>query len=1028
MIIIVLIFPVFLAAKEKQDKMLKKTTIESYKYFDINRISCSIQNNAVFARHPIAGNSDLSLNGDYLIYTSGLWIAAKVNGEIRASAADFVTDFIGGAIDESGEAFGKNDSLFRVFKITTGDNSLNNVDYAEWPHQFGAPVQDNGEPQLLGDQTLWCSFTDGFIEDRNVYNICPPLLAEVHLTVFGFETLDNVMFLHYDIINKSETNWDSAYVGIYCDPDVGDANNDLICSDSTLKTVICYDGTDDNYIQNHAAGYQMIASPAVPSVGDTALTLRGDKPGYRNIPVYAPRIDKHNFPGWMGWGEMFHRGPETAKMIYYRLNCLDYYGEPAINPVTGHITKWTFSGDPVTGEGWLDDIPRDRRMMISAGPVDVTAGDTCSFTIAVIGVRQLNRLRNVVEVKQVARNLINVFKSGLKIVPDTDVSVKHHSDKERQVIVNVRFAEPISLNSVRAQIYDYQNTRVHEMELFDDGAHDDKNRNNLIFGNSWLTYAFDDAYYLNLVIQDQNNEEYTFEKMDQNIMLTNKIDMELIVAGDSENYNGQANPGEHIRLKVRVTNNYPFTIHNLYIASKIPEAFVDMYYQSDRLFFLDSISAGETKQLNGTIIFDIEEQVPENYKLPIYFESQDLDNHFWQHDMNLPIKPFDYIPNEIRAQQVAGTSDAYFVIRVIEPDELTGHTYTISVLDSAQAFWFNLFDETVGEYVLYANPLPDEHAYNVPITDGFKVVEGYAPEGSIKNVYYENVNPDHPVAFEGVPLYNSCFFDGGVAISHFASKEEIYAVEMEFVNEMDTSGVVGDPAGQLAYRYANGNPNAPTAVTQNPFRIWKIVQGERAGLFDVCFFETPNAPRSNGVWDPDASQLGGFERLFVMKTDYDPSGNYYLNKRLDMNNVMYQICLRLIADSSVVDENDKIVIGWERPPTAEDRFQFVPTDVQQKETGKPELDFKLRQNCPNPFNQNTKIEFSLEKREQVRFKIFNIMGQEVITLIEETLQPGNHKIEWTGKNKYDRDVVSSIYFGILKTRNRSQLIKMILIR
>ncbi|MCD4665486.1 MAG: hypothetical protein K8R68_09450, partial [Bacteroidales bacterium] len=400
-----------LLAEDNQQALLKKTTIESAKYFDVNRISCAVQNNGVFARQPVTGNSDFSLDGNYVIYTSGLWIAAKVNGEVRASAADFNTDFIGGAIDDLGNPFGKEDSTFRVYKISRGDNAANNPDYAEWPIELGAPSDEQGNPLLIGDQTLWCSFTDAFVEDRIWYNICPPLNAEIHLTVWGWEHIDNVMFLRWEIINKSNETWDDAYFGIYSDPDVMNANDDLTGSDSTLNLAYCYDGKDQwGILPYHAVGYQMLGSPIVASDGDTAVTFWGVKPGYQNIPVYAPRMEKNLGRSNQGWNDISYQTDHTAQQVYNRLNCLDYDGNPAIDPITNQPSKWVFSGDPVAGTGWLEDImPRDRRIMVSTGPISIAPGDTSAITLAIIPVCRDYRLNCVFDLKQQAQGMRSVF-------------------------------------------------------------------------------------------------------------------------------------------------------------------------------------------------------------------------------------------------------------------------------------------------------------------------------------------------------------------------------------------------------------------------------------------------------------------------------------------------------------------------------------------------------------------------------------------------------------------------------------------
>jgi predicted acyl esterase len=87
------------------------------------------------------------------------------------------------------------------------------------------------------------------------------------------------------------------------------------------------------------------------------------------------------------------------------------------------------------------------------------------------------------------------------------------------------------------------------------------------------------------------------------------------------------------------------------------------------------------------------------------------------------------------------------------------------------------------------------------------------------------------------------------------------------------------------------------------------------------------------------------------------------------------------------------------------------------------LEMKLFQNFPNPFNPKTTISFSMNKKEYVSLKIYDIMGCEKAVLIDKTMKPGPHKIEF-----YSDECSSGIYFICLNTPSFSQTRKMILIK
>src|SRR6267143_1079556 len=85
--------------------------------------------------------------------------------------------------------------------------------------------------------------------------------------------------------------------------------------------------------------------------------------------------------------------------------------------------------------------------------------------------------------------------------------------------------------------------------------------------------------------------------------------------------------------------------------------------------------------------------------------------------------------------------------------------------------------------------------------------------------------------------------------------------------------------------------------------------------------------------------------------------------------------------------------------------------------------FSLLQNFPNPFNPSTRIEYALAEPAMVSLKIFNLLGQQVSTLVDELQQAGNRSVE------LDASVFpSGVYFYRLQAGKFVDVKKMILMR
>ena len=72
--------------------------------------------------------------------------------------------------------------------------------------------------------------------------------------------------------------------------------------------------------------------------------------------------------------------------------------------------------------------------------------------------------------------------------------------------------------------------------------------------------------------------------------------------------------------------------------------------------------------------------------------------------------------------------------------------------------------------------------------------------------------------------------------------------------------------------------------------------------------------------------------------------------------------------------------------------------------------FELKANYPNPFNPTTVIPLEIPAESYVKANIYNILGQEIIVLLEGIQQPGYQHLIWNGTNHHGQQVSSGLYF------------------
>ncbi|NNG27115.1 MAG: T9SS type A sorting domain-containing protein, partial [Ignavibacteriaceae bacterium] len=112
--------------------------------------------------------------------------------------------------------------------------------------------------------------------------------------------------------------------------------------------------------------------------------------------------------------------------------------------------------------------------------------------------------------------------------------------------------------------------------------------------------------------------------------------------------------------------------------------------------------------------------------------------------------------------------------------------------------------------------------------------------------------------------------------------------------------------------------------------------------------------------------------------------------------------------------------------TAEDivtiKYSQTPTSVHESQTNLPDNYF-LYQNYPNPFNPSTKIKYQIPELSFITLKVYDVLGNEIVTLTNEEKLAGSYGIEFNAAN-----LPSGIYFYRLQAGSFVGTKKMVLLR
>ena len=110
---------------------------------------------------------------------------------------------------------------------------------------------------------------------------------------------------------------------------------------------------------------------------------------------------------------------------------------------------------------------------------------------------------------------------------------------------------------------------------------------------------------------------------------------------------------------------------------------------------------------------------------------------------------------------------------------------------------------------------------------------------------------------------------------------------------------------------------------------------------------------------------------------------------------------------------------------AREFFGPVVTQLQQEDQSVVPTDFALRQNFPNPFNPATEIRYDLPEESSVVLRVYNLLGEEVRTLVSQSQPAGSYAVSWDGRADDGLRLGSGVYFCKLVAGDYVNINKMV---